>query len=291
MVFVKRALPIVVMIFLFVLTSCNLSDSTNNQNTSSSYDIAFLSHDSYMVYDPRYEYIAVQIFFFSNLPNPDEKMQDLCLLNGNEMVLADGKASFNVFAADNSRYEGLVGWQISYEQEVPPKGNYQIDTVEFSINGMRYFANIGLIELDIIDTEEVTFDFRIGTYTSITYGLPHDERCFTFELTALVGDVTILGLDCGYLTSGMDISLRSMQSYATFDYSDDMNITKDQMRAFRVSCTANDARSLNLVVKPWVIYEYNGQERRMPLEGTIVLTLLLDEAVDAVMGNSFAVVV
>jgi hypothetical protein len=239
--------------------------------------VSFLKHSMFFAFDAEYLYkgdFAVALLFFSNYPNADEKMDDFRLLLGDEEVLHFQDRLITTLASSDET--DLTGYQVFLYSETPPAGVYHFDTVMYSVDGIRYISGIGKGEIEIADSKNTLEDIYISSYTGFAFPPPGDREFVDFEPIANVGDVVIKGVDFGFLNEELDIRIVPVNA----------EIQKGQSRRITVNYTALDGKPINLVVKPWLIYEHDGAEKRFPMKQMVSLIGFTDEVIADILKNS-----
>ena len=266
-----------IVIFIVFLLSC----AGNNENQVISYDdykIAFLQHDVFIAMSVE-DFFRFDIHFFSNMPDVDAEIFYVKLLyNGNE-VFHISNPEISVFA--QSEEIELTGYEIIVSHrnfELPPDGLYIFNQIAFFIGETEYMSDIGKFQIEVERTEIVDNIF-INESTSFTLP-PIDIRPeLSLSFTPNIGDIRFLGLDFGYLTERI------------FVYpSGDMLVQEGAMQRLRISYDIDNHPSANLILNPWIIFEYNGEIMRVATRNMVSLISFTTEDVIAdIVENSLII--
>jgi hypothetical protein len=241
-------MKIKIMIFLscvIILSSCS---STVTDISDKGYRIAFLNLNAYLAFDSR-EYFSLDIFFFSDYPDIEINMFDFNLISNNIEICKAQTPQITIFASSDE-FNELKGYQLKLICDMPSEGKYLIDTVAYTINNIRYVSNIGFIEIDVVDMQETLNDINIKEHTAFITAPLDSNPVLRFNIVPNIGNVNIKGICLGNLNEILDIHL----------IPNNVAIQEGDSHLFNIICYAGGS-SLNLILRPILLYDYNGQER------------------------------
>jgi len=285
----KNTAVFIISIIISIIMLITLVNCTSREEENQTYSIAFLQHLGFMAFstDP-YDSQGIQwprivrLMLVTNLSSINEEMHKVRLVSEYTEWEVD-RVQIDIFTPMDPDDDLEMFQMLLFLSDKEP-GEYFFNQIAFSIGENEHIANIGDIEIIVFDGDETTWDIFIGKNTLLT-----TMNRNSFELHSLTSDVIIKGIDGGAINNLITHTLSSHGSIS-FDFSDNMSLMKDETIAIHVFFDEAEA-PLAITIQPWVIYEYNGQERRIPSSevSLILIDILNEDTINNLMESDLVV--